>query len=244
MNRALLIVSVVTLAGSAASADLLYSNGPLVTHAGGMTGAVAGADRSAIGPGGTLFGFGAQQAVPNRMADDFVSDASWTLQSATFFTYQTGAAASTITGITLQIWGAAGPGVGAPVWGDATTNVMTSTALSNIYRTAATSTTDTTRRIQTISVNLPNLNLGAGTFWLDWAINGTLASGPWQPPVSDPSILVVGNSLQKLGAAAWAPALDGTTQQALPFLLNGVPSPSSMALLGLGGLIAARRRRS
>lgn len=235
------VLGVLMLAASTASAQVLWDNGPLVTHPAGMAN---GSDRSAIGPGGTLFGFGAQTTALNRVADDFTSQAGWTLQSVEFFTYQSFAVGSTITGVTLQIWGAAGPGVGAPVWGDATTNVLSSTSLTNIYRTDSTSTTSLDRRIQSAVVNLPNLQLGAGTFWLDWNFSGTAASGPWQPPVSSPNGLVLGNGLQSIGGGAYNPALDGTTQQALPFVISGlVPTPGSLAVLGLGGLLASRRRR-
>lgn len=234
-------LGVLLMAASTASAQVLFDNGPLVTHAGGMAN---GADRSAIGPGGTLFGFGSQTPLNNRMADDFTNVAGWTLQSVEFFTYQSFGVGSTITGATLQIWGAAGPGVGAPIWGDTTTNVLSSTSLTNIYRTDTTSTTNLDRRIQSVVVNLPDLQLGGGTFWLDWNFSGTAASGPWQPPVSRPSGLVVGNGLQSLAGGAYLPALDGVTQQALPFVISGlVPTPGSLAVLGLGGLFASRRRR-
>jgi hypothetical protein len=243
MKTVILSVAVVALAGSLASAQVLWDNGPLVTHAGGMSN---GADRSAISPGGALFGVGAQQTAGNRVADDFVNDASWTLQSLSLFTYQSFTTTTpTITGVTLQIWGAAGPGVGAPVWGDATTNVLSSVAFSNIYRTTGAVNNNFDRPVMMVEVALPNLQLGAGTFWLDWSYSGTATSGPWQPPVSSASAFITGNALQSVAGAAYNPALDAgaSLQVAFPFVINGVPTPGSMAVLGFAGLAASRRRR-
>jgi hypothetical protein len=70
--------------------DVLYDNGPLVTHPGGGSG---GADASALQTalGLTIYGFGHQAPLNYRMADDFViSDpAGWQVDTITFFAYQT-----------------------------------------------------------------------------------------------------------------------------------------------------------
>lgn len=229
MRRALTCVGLL-LASGAATADPLWDNGPLVTHAAGMANGID--DRSAISPGGTLFGFGAQQTAGNRMADDFVSEADWTLESLRLYAYQTavGVSAPTITGVTLRIWGAAGPGVGNPVWGDNTTNVLTSASVSNAYRTTSTANNNTDRRIQVVDINLPNLQLGAGTFWIDYSFTGTLASGPWNPPVSSPTAHIEGNAVQATGGTdLFNPGLDAGLglQCALPFVLFGSSGPAS-----------------
>lgn len=250
----------VALVGSVAQADVLWNNevnnglgGVLVTHPGGMTGAFAGADRSAIGVGGTIFGFGANGAtgVQNRMADDFTAANPWTINSVRLYTYQTAATASTITGATLRIWSGA-PGTGTLLFGDETTNVMTATSMSNIYRTTNTDTTNAggLRQIQFVDIGGLNINLAAGTYWLDWAFTGSLASGPWQPALTPPGAtgLTTGNGQQRIGAAgAFAPALDGTTAQDLPFLIQGtqtaIPEPTAAGLLVLGAAVLGLRRR-
>jgi hypothetical protein len=241
------------VAGSTVSAQVLYDNGPLVTHPAGMTGIAAGSDRSAIGPTGTIFGFGAQQTASNRMADSFVSDASWTITGLHLYAYQTASATvplgdPTLTGVTLRIWnGSPADPTSQVVFGDTTTNVLTGAFLTDIYRTTSTDTANIARRVQRAEISLPNLQLGAGTFYFDWSFSGSLASGPWQPPVSDPNTLVTGNALQAVGGVNWLPALDGPAgaqiQAALPFTVIGVPTPGSLAMLGLGGLLVARRRR-
>lgn len=244
MRKNLLALGATLLFASPALAGgVLWDNGPLITHPGG---GFNGAHRSAIGPGGTIFGFGAQQSLNNRMADDFtVGAGGWNINSIRLFSYQTGSTTvSTITGVTLRVWDGV-PGQSNIVFGDTTTNVMSATGWSGIYRTTATAPLDTARPIMFVDINL-NLNLGAGTYYLDWAFSGSLASGPWQPPVSDPNQLVLGNGLQSLAGGPYNPALDGTTQQAMPFIIEGtgVPAPGALALLGIAGLAARRRRRA
>lgn len=221
----------------------LYDNGPLVTHPGAGFG---GANTSALMTtfGGTIFGFGAQQVNGNRMADDFVVPVGqqWKIDSICFFTYQTGSTTnSTITGADMNIWSGAMPGT--TLAGASTT--IASNKWSGAYRTLDTDLTNNQRPIMVVEIDFGGLLLGAGQHWIDWSAAGSLASGPWAPAVSSISGLVSGNAMQKLGAAAFAPALDGTTQMALPFVVKGeiIPAPSSLALLGLGGLVAARRRR-
>ncbi|HMP80478.1 MAG TPA: PEP-CTERM sorting domain-containing protein [Pirellulaceae bacterium] len=246
--RAAVLAVMLGALAPAIRADELWNNGPMITHAGGMSN---GADRSAIGTGGTLFGFGVQQTAGNRMADDFsVGGLGWFVDSIRLFTYQTGSSTtSTLTGVTLRIWDGL-PQASNLVWGDETTNVLAATGFTNIYRTTGTVNNDFNRPIMFVDINLGGLNLGPGTYYLDWSLSGSLASGPWAPPVADPSnVLIAGNALQRVGAAGvYNPALDGTTQMALPFIINGtaivIPEPATGALLiGLLGMFAVRRRK-
>lgn len=242
VRSALAVAALLCAAGT--SFGQLYDNGPIVTHPGGMTGAVAGADRSAIGPGSTTFGNGFAGAI--RLADDAVIAPGWILTSISIFGYTTGAAAPSATAATLRIWDAGGPmGGGTVVWGDTTTNVLTSNSFTNIYRTTAASTTDATRRIQEIVINLPNLALAAGTYWFDFSVTGVSFS----PNVSLPSALYGGNAVQFGSTGVWAALTEGTAVPnpgvSVPFRLYGeVPAPSAAAGLGLVGLAALRRRRA
>jgi hypothetical protein len=254
--KSICVLGMLLAVGSSVSAQVLYDNGPLVTHPGGMTGAVAGDDRSAIGPGGTVFGSSVSQAAGFRIADRFVNDASWTITGLHLYVYQTASTtvpltAPTLTGVTLRIWdGSPADPASQVIFGDTATNIMTAAFLTDIYRTTATDTTSIARRVQRAEISLPNLQLGAGTFYFDWSFSGSLASGPWQPAVSDPNMLVAGNGLQFNPAApgTWGPTLDGPAgaqiQTAMPFTVIGVPTPGSLAILGMGALIAGRRRRN
>ena len=67
-------------------------------------------------------------------------------------------------------------------------------------------------------------SLPPGTYWLDWQTGGTLASGPWAPPVSILGQTTTGNALQYDSTiATWVPLNDtgSQTQQDLPFIIEG-----------------------
>jgi uncharacterized repeat protein (TIGR01451 family) len=210
---------------NAPQGGVLFDNGALVTNPGAGSG---GADVSALQTalGLDTLGFGHQVTAGNRVADDItVTGAGWFINQITFFAYQTGSTTtSTITSVNLRIWdgppGAPGSNV---IFGDTTTNRLASSVFSGIYRTVDTDLTATNRPLMANTVNV-GVFLPAGTYWLDWQTGGSLASGPWAPPVS-----ILGqtskpgaNALQFTGA--WAPARDGgtgTVQQDFPFVIQG-----------------------
>ncbi|HMO12837.1 MAG TPA: PEP-CTERM sorting domain-containing protein [Pirellulaceae bacterium] len=244
-------IAIAMWCAQAVNADVLWDNGPFITHPGGMTGAAAGADRSAISPGGSLFGTGG--AGPTlRLADDFQLTAPLSIiDSFTFYAYTTGAGAPTATGLTLRIWSGT-PGTGTVIWGDTTTNVMTSTGWLDgpsglgVFRTTAADTAGNTRRIQFLTAGGLNINLGPGTYWVDFNYTGT----NFTPVLSSTVDVVPGNAIQSQDGGLTYPfnILDGpTVQTGLPFLVNGVaiPEPTMIApLLGLFGMgLVARRRR-
>ena len=68
-----------------------------------------------------------------------------------------------------------------------------------------------------------NVFLPGGTYWLVWALAGTLIDGPWIPPVTINGQATTGNGLQLCTCSGWGPALDGgsNTQQAFPFVIDG-----------------------
>ena len=208
---------------------VLYDNGSLVTHPGGGAG---GADASAVQTAlaMTLYGFGFQSTVPNRMADDFtVTDAGgWDIQTITFFGYQTGSTTtSTFTDIYVQIWDGAPNAGGAVVFGDYTTNRMASTSFTNIYRVLDTTLTNTDRPVMAIVATI-GTTLAQGDYWVDFSAAGTLASGPWAPPISILGQTATGNALQYTQTlGTWAAAIDtgSGAQQGMPFIIEGLVVP-------------------
>ncbi|GAB4580555.1 MAG: hypothetical protein Fur0022_32970 [Anaerolineales bacterium] len=215
-------------------AGVLYDNGPLVTHPGGGSG---GADASAVQTalGMSVYGFGHSTTTGFRVADDFTVPAGgWTLNQVLFYAYQTGSSTtSTITTVNLRIWDGPPNAGGNVIWGDTTTNVMSATTWSNIYRVLDTDLLNVQRPVMVNTVEVGGLFLPAGTYWLDWQTGGTLASGPWAPPVTILGSTGTGNALQFDGAA-WNPLVDtgAGTPQDLPFQLIGIGEPPACTTLG------------
>ena len=205
--------------------EVLFDNGPLVTL---PAGGCAGGDASILDGtlGHTLYGWGHQQNLGNYMADDFTSAACWNIDSLKFFAYQTTATAVTITGVYVQIWSGSPMAGGTIVWGDLTTNRLQSATLSNIYRAQDITPTDCNRRVQVI-VATASVNLPAGQYWVQWGMTGSLASGPWCPPVTISGQAITGDALQNV-AGVWAGALNGTSANGAPFIVygtGGAPCP-------------------
>ena len=222
------------LSGWRAPEAVLYDNGPLVTNPGaGAGGADASALQTALGLG--TYGFGNQASAGNRVADDFtVGGSGWLISNITFFGYQTGSTTtSTFTAVNLRIWdGPPNVGTSMVVFGDTTTNRLVSSTWSNIYRVLDTGLLDTARPTMANVVAI-NTFLPAGTYWLDWQAAGSLASGPWAPPVS-----ILGQT-GKPGANAlqytttgWAAVTDpspGGTPQDFPFIVEGLADCSNLS---------------
>ncbi|MCB0078755.1 MAG: hypothetical protein KDD73_15190 [Anaerolineales bacterium] len=203
---------------------VLYDNGPLVTQAGAGAG---GADLSELQTvlGLTVYGFAHQTSTDFRVSDQFtVTGAGWQIDEITFYAYQTGSTTtSTINELHLQIWdGNPSSGTASVVWGNLTTNVLSNSVWSNIYRALDTDPLASDRPIMANTATV-GVTLAPGTYWLDWETGGTLSSGPWAPPVTIVGQTTTGDALQYDGTA-WNPLLDGTFQQDLPFIIEGVES--------------------
>jgi hypothetical protein len=101
---------------------------------------------------------------------------------------------------------------------------MASTAWTNSYRLSE-GTPGTTRPIMQLVLETPDLVLEPGTYWIDYTIDGSLASGPWAPPITINGQAVTGNAKQFLGSTSvWQDWLDtgtDTPAQGLPFLIEG-----------------------
>jgi len=218
---------------------VFYDNGTLVNGDG--TGA-GGADESILQNGSlgmSLLGFGHQVAFSNRVADDFeVPAGGWAIAGFVFFAYQTNSpATSTMTAVNYRIWdGPPGAG-GTVIYGDTTTNQMVSTEWSGVYRVSETTTGSATNRpimAQVTSANTGGqLNLSAGTYWVDWQTDGSLGSGPWAPPVTITGTCITGDAFQSLDSGtSFNPAIDtaSTCRQDFPFLVLGATGPARFAV--------------
>lgn len=232
------VLGILAIAGAAASANAnvkLYDNGPVFDIPGPP------AVSQLVSPPGSVFGYGAQGGtINNTVADDFTVPApGWNVKRLTFFMYQTGAGPAnfTFTGVSFDIV----TDITTPWTNPAP--VVPGNGGFVAFRRLSTDLTGTTRAIYALEVPV-SITLTPGTYWLRWNATGTLASGPWQPPVVPHG---PGNAMQSIGGGAFAAIQNGTygDGEELPFSIWGevIPAPGSLALLGLGGLIAGRRRR-
>ncbi len=208
-------------------AAILFDSGPLVTHVGGGAG---GADASRLQNSSlsmTTLGFGHQISSNNSVADDFtVPAAGWGVTQITFFGYQTGSTTtSTINAVQVRIWNGPPNGGGTVIWGDLATNRLASTSFANVYRDSETSVGNNQRPIMAVVATVPT-TLTAGTYWVEWRMGGTLASGPWAPPITVTGQTTTGNALQNL-AGVWGAANDGgsATGQGFKFIIEGSVLP-------------------
>ncbi|MCE1169506.1 MAG: carboxypeptidase-like regulatory domain-containing protein, partial [Sphingobacteriia bacterium] len=190
---------------------ILWDNGTIINSPG--TGA-GGADESVIPSGGSSYGFTMNQAGPYSVADDFTVGTSWTVTSVTFQGYQTNSGTtSTFTGAYFRIYDGDPSSGGTVIWGDLTTNLMTSTNFSGIYRVNAPGE-GTARPVMNIICDGLNISLAPGTYWIEWATTGSVASGPWVPNTA----AAVGNSIQNTGS--WAGLVNPGAID-LPFIISG-----------------------
>lgn len=217
----------------------VYNNGPLSTGATNSNGAPApaGFTWSELQPGATTFGYGANTATGFSVADNFtIACGSWTLTKFTAYGYSTGfaGAVSPFTILRVAIYNT-DPSVGnpAPIFGDRTTNRFSASSSAAMYR-INTGATDQQRHIWAIEANLPSINLGPGTYWIEWAMGGPASN--FAPPVTVVGALTQPgwNAKQRSNTGAWTNLLDGTNPQDMPFRLDytgaacsGTPAPGN-----------------
>ncbi len=200
----------------------LYSNGPFYNVAGSPN--VSFLQDASLGL--NVFGFGNAQSGGYRVADDWVVTENVIVDNIQFYGYQTGSTTtSTINGITLAIWdGIPGEASSTLVWGDQFEDVFGESEFSGAYRQLESGPGDTTRPIMITTAITTGLELAPGTYWIDWDLAGSLASGPWAPPIVITGEATTGNAMQfSPDTGAWLPIEDsGTfTGQGFPFEVNG-----------------------
>jgi hypothetical protein len=206
------VVSMLAVASLATVACAqLHDNGPLITNPPNV---------SALQAGDTLFGWGAQVTALNAMGDDFTVPAGgWNVTAMDFYSYQTGntSLATTNTGINTIIYTGLTGDTTNPV---ATYNGPQSASTFHAFRTT-TALTETNRCIWQLRAPVV-VALAAGPHWVSVNFTGTLASGPWTPPVTP--VVAVPNALQSIAGAAFAPpALNGAHFDDVAFKIFGTP---------------------
>lgn len=232
-SHALVPIIMLALVSGAAARPDLYSNGPFVTNPGGGAG---GADLSAIQTNLANINPGiSAQAVPagDRVADDFILSGSATLSSVVMYAFQTNSSTtiSPFTSVNLRIWsGRPGDQGSVIVFGDTTTNRLTTAAWTGCYRARDDAASNTQRPIFAVHAAIsPPLQLAAGRYWLDWQMAGTLSAGPMAAMVTvhGQTGPAGANSRWKSGAQQnWIDVVDGGSLvgQELAFVIQGTSS--------------------
>ena len=203
--------------------DILWDNGPLVTEPGGGSG---GTDYSALQDaslGMGTYGFGGSLSSGYSICDDFDVTGTWTINSITFYAYQTGSGPpSTLNHVAAQVWDGDPTSGGTVIWGDLTTNIMLSTEWTNIWRVLESSPGEN-RPIMQIVADFGGLSLSDGTYWVEYNVDGTGSSGPWLPPITILGQTTTGNAYQNVGGTYQA--TEDVGPQGFPFLVEGTTGP-------------------
>jgi primosomal replication protein N len=206
-------VSTSTGASNNTDATVLYDNGTIVNSPGTGPG---GSDESVIPAGGSTYGNSMNQAGGYSIADDFVVVANMTISQIAVQGYQTNSGnTSTFTGLYARIYNGDPQSGGTVIWGDLTTNLMTETNFANIYRVTAPGE-GTARPVMNIIGSGLNIALTPGTYWIEYATTGTVASGPWVPN----TVALNGAGSKQWQGTAWAAYVNPGPVD-VPFILSG-----------------------
>jgi hypothetical protein len=172
-----------------------------------------------------------------RVADDFTIPAgqSWTINEVLGYAYQTGSTGNPFTGGVLQIWnGRPGDAGSTVIFGDLTTNRLTSSVNTNIFRIFNSavpppgSAPGTTRRIWENHLTVsPALTLQAGTYWVDFRFQNATNGALFCPSVTEEGTrgLPTDNGRQFVGGTtnAWQDVVDTGNPASAPDVIVDFP---------------------
>jgi hypothetical protein len=219
----------VTVVGNGMPPACTHDNGGFVTHPGGGTGPIAGADVSMSSPaphntaGSNVLLSGAGPHF--RIADDFAAGPQGCVLSEVItHGYRTGGAPN---------WTSANINIRAgSVTGDIVASATTTTwTFTGVYRTFNTVLNNADRPVYRLHFSFPDVTLAPGTYWIDWQVVGGTSAwanyvmGMPNPPGAFNPPTVFENGQQMFNAAGqWQPTLDPPGAE-IPFLVRGPGAP-------------------
>lgn len=240
---------------SSAPAVVLHDNGPMSTgptHHLGVT-APAGTTFSEIQTDGLLtngtLGYSVNYVNTTSIgslhqADDFtVGPEGWSVISFTVYGFRTNGLIGEqyLTGV-LRLWDGVPGALGSNIIaGDLTTNILQSTAFTNIYRTGR-SSASTTRPIMAATLTLPSpITLGPGTYWMDYGLTSP-GTNTFAPLVTRPGeVEPAGANGMLFTSAQWYTMLDNNSnaKMEVPFQVIGIAGVELSGTLALGDSVGA-----
>jgi hypothetical protein len=255
-----LALAVLALPAAALAQPAIYSNQsadpnnvPLSTGAMSLSGMAAPAgglwselqsDATGANAVGGLAAHPTSGSAHFRLADNFtVAGVPWQVHALTFYAYPPGNGVSLdpFASVNLRVWsGPPGQAGSTLVYGDTTTNRLSSANATNIYRifnstaAPAPAVPDATKRIWELSVATPGLVLSPGQYWLDWQVVPSSPSAEaFAPAVISPGQRTpAGADALQYSAAGWKPALDSGKPSVaadvnveFPFIVRGYTGP-------------------
>ncbi|MEZ6094546.1 MAG: hypothetical protein R3C03_09970 [Pirellulaceae bacterium] len=249
---ALLLALITFKYSTALHAELIWDNGPLSTGGFDQSGDIAppGSTWSELHQANSILGVNVNRS-QFHIADDFTLTGNYTISELVFFAYQTGSSnPSAFDGMYAQIWDAAPDAGGTVVWGDMLNNILSDAAFSNIYRIHNNQAT-TNRPIMELTATGLDIELGAGTYWLELGVSGTSGSGPWAPTVTFSGLMESPGANAKqfnVRRSTWSDVIDRDSGAAndFAFRLSGVrtvPEPASTILITAPTLLMGFSRR-
>lgn len=204
------------------SQTLIYDNGPIYN--------VESPKHLSLVQDETLnfsaYGFNTSREGGYRLLDEFFLEKETIIDYLLLYAYQQNETEPSITAAYVQIWKGNPYYEGELIWGDMTTNVLTSVEITDGLRTTESMPNDESRLIQEIIVNTPDLIVDAGEYWIDYSLEGIGESGPWSPPITITGVTHTGNAMQYNGWAYTAVIDIGVNEfQGIPFKVFGKTKP-------------------